>query len=170
VDLSDPPDEPGHDGSGHDESGHQPDHDEPRVSFKDREMVIALRRLANARSQLSHLEEQMASSASARVVDPDELARLEAYQADIDKLTAKASGRFGAGAARSRLADVEMQLRLALERLGVGSIDELKAKGSSPAEATVDDGVLDFARRELAAAEQAYREVLELPDAPEGPE
>jgi hypothetical protein len=144
--------------------------DEPRLSFKDREMVIALRRLANARSQLSHLEEQMAANASARVVDPAELARLEAYQADIDKLTVKAGGRFGGGAARARLSEVEMQLRLALERLGVASIDELRTKGSSPSEVTVDEGVLDFARRELAAAEQGYREVLALPDEPDRPD
>ena len=87
-------------------------------------------------------------------------------QADIAKLTAKASGRFGASAARAKLDDCQRELRLVLDRLGVDDLDDLSSPFTDAGSA-VDPTVLDFARRECADAEQAFLEVaaMVIPDA-----
>jgi hypothetical protein len=144
-----------------------PEPDEPRLSFKERETLLALRRLANARSQLDQLEEQLAAATREPSWDPDDLARAEAYQREIDELATKAHSRFGGGTARARLAEAEMQQRLVLERLGVTSYDELRtAERVAPIGPAIDPAFVDFARRELASAEEAYRQVLAMPDEP----
>jgi hypothetical protein len=83
-----------------------PDHpageaDERRLTFKDRELVVALRRLANARSQVALLGEKLEQHRDGR-------------------------GR--------------------------------------PVAEEVDPVFIEFARRELAAAEEAYHQTLALPD------
>ncbi|WP_334144909.1 hypothetical protein, partial [Rhabdothermincola sp.] len=147
--------------------------DEPRLSFKEREMLTALRRLANARSQLSQLEEKLAAQQQRDSWDPGDLERVEELQRELDKLRQKAQSRFGGGSARERLAKVELEQRLILDRLGVGSFEDLEALRRSPTSTAdeVDPVFVQFARRELAAAEEAYRQVLLLPDdAPAGSE
>jgi hypothetical protein len=144
-----------------------PEPDEPRLSFKERETLLALRRLANARSQLDQLEEQLAATSRAPSWDPDDLARAESYQREIDELATKAHSRFGGGNARARLTEVEMQQRLLLDRLGVASYDELRdTERVAPGGPTVDPAFVDFARRELESAAEAYRQVLSMPDTP----
>jgi hypothetical protein len=147
--------------------------DEPRLSFKEREMLLSLRRLANARSQLDQLEEKLATQQQRTAWDPDDLLRAETSQAEIEKLRHKAQSRFGGASARERLGEAELQQRLLFERLGVGSFDELQTRRRNPVPAgeQVDPVFVEFARRELSSAEEAYRQVLDLPDddAPEGP-
>lgn len=147
-------------------SSPRPSPDEPRLSFKEREMLVALRRLANARSQLAQLEEKLAAQQQRAAWDPDDLARVDSYQQEIEKLRQKAQSRFGGASARERLAEAELQQRLILERLGAASYEELQELRRAPASAAdeVDPVFVEFARRELAAAEEAYRQVLLLPD------
>ena len=59
-----------------------------------------------------------------------------------------------------------MEQRLVLERLGHDSYDAFVAAGRRPAPNPdrVDPAIVDFARRELEAAEKAYAELLSMPD------
>lgn len=135
-----------------------------KPSWHEREIAQALQRLANARAQLASLEEQVGATVTRPEPDPADVARAESLQADIAKLTTKASGRFGATAARAKLEVSQRDLRLVLDRLGVEHLDELSAPAAG---AAVDPTVLDFARRECADAEQAFLEVaaMVIPDA-----
>jgi hypothetical protein len=141
-----------------------------KASWHEREITLALQRLANARAQLATLEEQEAGATIARP-EPDaaDLARATQLQADITKLTAKASGRFGASSARGKLEDCQVQLRQVLDRLGVDDLAELRSPFTDAGSA-VDPTVLDFARRECADAEKAFLEVaaMVIPDVEPG--
>ena len=139
-----------------------------KPSWHEREIAEALQRLANARAQLATLEEQVEAAAARPEPDPGDVARAEALQAEVVKLTAKASGRFK-GSARAKLEATERDLRLVLDRLGVERLEQL---AEVRAEAAVDPTVLDFARRECADAEQAFLEIaaLEIPEADDEPE
>jgi hypothetical protein len=133
-----------------------------KPSWHEREITLALQRLANARAQLALLEEQGGAAApAAEPVDPADLARATELQADIAKLTSKASGRFGASSARAKLEVAERELQALLERHGAGSVADLQAD-RSPAAAAVDPTMLDFARRECADAEKAFLEVAAM--------
>jgi len=87
------------------------------------------------------------------VVDPKHV--------DVERYTAKAAGRFGGGA-RTKLDDCRRKQRVVLERLGVDTIDELRARGSAAAAPAVDPTLLDFARRECAEAEKEFLEVAAM--------
>jgi len=143
----------------------------PKPSWHEREITQALQRLANARANLATLEEQAATAPARAEPDPGDVTRAAELQADITKLTAKASGRFGGSGARARLADAQAELAAVLGRLGVSSLDELQPGGGAPTP-SVDPTVLDFARRECADAEQAFLEVaaMVIPDAESEPE
>jgi hypothetical protein len=133
-----------------------------RLSFKERELLTALRRLANAQSQVKALEDKQAA---AHRWDPADAARVEELEAELSKLRSKASSRFGGGAARERIPQAELEQRLVLDRLGFASYEEFRAADRKPPpEDQVDPVFLDFARRELAGAEEAYQQVLALPD------
>lgn len=134
-----------------------------KPSWHEREVAQALQRLANARAQLASLEEQIAATVTRPEPDPADVAKAEALQAEITKLISKASGRFGASAARAKLEVCERDLRLVLDRLGVEHLDELSAP---PTASGVDPTVLDFAQRECADAEQMFLEVaaMVIPD------
>jgi hypothetical protein len=143
----------------------------PKPSWHEREINLALQRLANARAHLALLEEQAgASTPAAPVVDPADLARADELQRDIAKLTAKASGRFGGGSAR-KLQEAERELRLLLHRVGVERVEDLRAAPGDAGEA-VDPAVLDFARRECDDAQKAFLEVtaMVIPEAEDEPE
>ena len=137
----------------------------PRPSWHERETALALQRLANARANLATLTERDAADAPPVVVDPADIARAEQLQADVDRYTAKASGRFGGGSARTKLEDSRRQLDDLLARLGVESVADLR-DGALPATPAVDPAVLDFAQRECAEAEKAFLEVaaMVIPD------
>jgi len=139
------------------------------LSWHEREITQALQRLANARANLAQLEAQAADTVVVPPPDPVDLARAEELQADIVRLSAKASGRFSGGA-RSKLAESERQLRLLLHRLGVASLDELR-RGPTVVPA-VDPTVLEFAQRECADAEKAFVQVtaMVIPDAEPEPD
>ena len=143
-----------------------PDGDEPRLSWRERELLTALRRLANSRAQVQGLEDAMQNQAAGARPQPGDVERIDTLEGELQQLRAKASSRFGGGAARDRLPEVEMQQRLALERLGFGSYGEFAAAGKRPAVVAdrVDPAILDFARRELHAAEEACAELLAMPD------
>jgi hypothetical protein len=139
---------------------------EPRLSWRDRELLSALRRLANSRAQVQSLEADLEKHRSVAPVDPADVRQVEALESELTKLQAKASARFGGGAARERIPEVEMQQRLLLERLGYESYAafQARARGADASTAAVDTGYVDFARRELAAAEEAYEQLLAMPD------
>jgi hypothetical protein len=139
------------------------DHDEPQLSWHEKEVLAALRRLANARSQLDLLEEQ---SAGAPSLDPGDVARADELHTEAQQLRGKAHSRFGGGAAKERLVQVEADQRMVFERLGVSSYDELQSARRAPASAKVDPTMLEFAQREVESAEREWREVqaLEIPD------
>ena len=92
--------------------------DVPRLSWREKELVAALKRLAGAQSQVALLEERLAAQARATVPDPDDARRLEQLEAELVKLRHKANSRFGGASALDRLAELDMQQRLVLDRLG----------------------------------------------------
>lgn len=151
-------------------SGAEPD--DAKLSWREREMVAALKRLANAQLQVARIDEQLAGSAGAPstpAIDPADRAALEDTVAELAKLSKKSQSRFGGSSARERSSELESKQRLVLDRMGFGSYDEFLAattgQASAPSDAVAVDPVVEgFARRELAAAETAYRELLLLPD------
>jgi hypothetical protein len=134
---------------------------ETTLSWQEREIIGALRRLANARSNVLGLEAQ----AGGPPLDAQDVARAEALAGERAELRPKADSRFGGSGARERIAAIEGELRLVLDRLGVGDLDELRERVARQGSDAVDPQVLDFARRELDGALQAWREIrdLELP-------
>lgn len=142
------------------------EHTDSDMTWQEQETLRALRRLANARSQLAQLEEQAAEAVAAPTADPADVARIEALRAEVAELGPRSRSRFGGGAARQRIAELEAEERLILQRAEVADLAELRARATAPSAPAVDDAVLDFARRELAAAEAAWAEVqaLELPE------
>lgn len=128
-------------------------------------MALALQRLASARANLATLEEAAQTPAvKLAQSDPGDLARIEETEAEIAKLRHKASGRFGGGAARERIEELELSQRLVLERIGVSSYADFRAVLDAPESSTaaIDKDVLAFARREFENAEQAFLEVAAL--------
>lgn len=143
-----------------------PEEHEPRLSWREKEVLAALRRLALAQSQMSLLDEQLAAGGAAPAYDPADLALVEELEDEIARARHKAHGRFGKSAARARRNELDDRQREVLARLGFADYDAFKAAGGSaarPAEA-IDPVFVDFARRELADAEEAYRQALALPD------
>jgi hypothetical protein len=149
-----------------DQSTPPDDADEHRLSWRDRELLTALRRLANATAQVQALDAARVRQAAAPAIDPADVEQVEALEAELAKLRAKAGSRFGGGAARDRLPDLEAQQRRLLERMGFDSYAAFAARatGDQPVADAVDPAIADFARRELAAAEEAYEELLSMPD------
>ena len=143
-----------------------PEGDDPRLSWRDRELLTALRRLANSQAQVQGLEAALELQRGVRVPDPADVDRIESLEAELTKLRGKAGSRFGGSAARERIPEVEAQQRLVLERLGFSTYDEFRSAGglAVPAAEPVDPAFVDFARRELAAAEEAYEQLLSMPD------
>lgn len=140
--------------------------DEPRLSWRDRELLAALRRVANSRVQVQSLEAAVARQRGVEPADPADPGRAQELHDELVKLRAKGTSRFGGGAARDRIPDVELELRLVLERLGYSSYAAFEAGGRRPAPDPdhVDPALVDFAHRELEAAERAYEQVLAMPD------
>ncbi len=130
-----------------------------KPSWHEREISLGLQRLANARAQLASLEEQV-GAASQHAVAPDDLARAEALDADISKHAAKASARFGGGAARGKVEAARNELAPLLDRYQVASVDELRARAATSD--AVDPAVLDFARLECTEAERSFLEVAAM--------
>jgi len=137
----------------------------PALSWAEQEVLTALKRLARAQSQLQALERQ---GGARRSLDADDGQRLEALEIELAHARAKASGRFAKGAARERVAELEVTERLLLDQLGVTTFAEYRTISEAPASVdSVDPAVLAFARQELASAQQAWLEVqaLEAPEA-----
>ncbi|MCC5952966.1 MAG: hypothetical protein JJU45_12825 [Acidimicrobiia bacterium] len=143
--------------------------DDENLSWHEREVIAALRRLANARSQVDALEAQLASEANDPVPDPADLDRLRTISEEVSALEPKARSRFGGGGARQRIAEFEAEQRLVLERLGFDSAEEAFAAAADGDRQGVDPDLLDFARRELEAATREWEAVqaVEVPDEPE---
>jgi hypothetical protein len=145
-----------------------PDVDPARLTFKDRELLVALRRLANARSQVALLDEKLARRRREESLEPGDVARVDELEAQRERLERKARGRFGKGSARGRIGDVDNEQQRLLERLGFASYDAFCAWRDDPrlreAREGIDPVFVEFARRELADATKAYHETLALPD------
>jgi hypothetical protein len=141
--------------------------DAPLLTWHDREVLAALRRLANAHGQLEALEAQLAAQAAEPTNDPRDAGAVERLQAEIDELAPKARSRFGGGAARARTDELRRQQAALLDRLGHRSYEEFTAAGGllSPPE-QLDPVFVEFARREVASAHAAWQEVLRLPEEP----
>ncbi len=142
------------------------DADDHRLSWRDRELLTALRRLANATAQVQALDAARVRQAAAPAIYPADVEQVEALEAELTKLRAKANSRFGGGAARDRLPELEAQQRRLLERMGFDSYAAFRARPADNQSAAepVDPAIADFARRELAAAEEAYDALLAMPD------
>jgi hypothetical protein len=132
-----------------------------RPTWQEREIALALQRLASARVRVASLEEEMATpAATVATADPADLERLETLQGEIAKLRPKASSRFGGGNARQRIDELEVQQRLVLERLGVDSYEDYLAIADQPvAPPAVDPDVMAFAIAEFESAQKAFLEV-----------
>ena len=142
----------------------------PALSWAEQETLDALKRLARAQSQLEALEEQAAVVTP--TIDPADGLRLEQIHDEVVAARAKASGRFGRGAARERLEQLEMNERLVLDQLGLPDYEAYRravATAAAPGPDPVDPQVLAFARQELVSARQAWLEVqaMEVPDVEE---
>jgi hypothetical protein len=136
------------------------------VSWQDREMIGALRRLALARSQLQTLTDAAAEAPPAPVFDTAALAELEQVHADLVAARDKARSRFGGGHARHRVADLEQRQTELLAHLGADTIEAARHEAAMPPTTdVVDPAVLAFAERELAAATRELAELraLDLP-------
>lgn len=138
---------------------------EPTLTWHEREIIAALRRLATAMANLAALEQQ----AGGAPLDPDDVARVEALDGERAGLRHKAESRFGGSGARERIAEIEGELRLVFDRLGVADLDELRDRVARQSSDAVDPTMLDFARRELQGAAEGWREIraVVLPPAEE---
>lgn len=137
----------------------------PRLSWQEREIVSALRRLAKARAQLAELEARLAEQQLRPAPDPADSALVEELQKQIEQVAHRATARFGAGAARERLAELRRRQREVLERLGFDDYEAYSAAGGGLAPLDdVDPVFVEFARREVHDAEEALAAVLALPD------
>lgn len=144
------------------------DGDAVALTWHERELVAALRRLANAIAAVG----AHTVAAGGPPLDPDDVARAMALDGERQDLAPKASARFGGSAARDRLAGVETELRLVLDRLRVGDIDALREQvNARESAAAPDPDLVEFAQRELDTARAQYRELLllELPQ-PDDPD
>jgi len=136
--------------------------DRPALSWAEREVLGALRRLARAQANLAAAEASVEAT-DAATFDPADVDRLEQVHVELAAARAKASGRFAKGSARQRARDLETTERLVLGRMGVGSYEEYRSLVAARAGSqVVESEVIDFARRELASAQQAWREVQAL--------
>lgn len=143
------------------------DGDVVALTWHERELVAALRRLANAMAAVGALT----AAAGGQQLDPDDVALALALDGERRDLEPKASARFGGSAARDRLAGVETELRLVLDRLQVGDLGALRDRISALESATPPDpDLVEFAHRELDTARSQYRELvlLELPPSEDG--
>jgi hypothetical protein len=137
------------------------------LSWQENELVNALKRVANARSQLVTLEAEAAVAAKAPHVSAADAAALTANHAQLVQAQAKARGRLGGGAARKRLPELEATEARLLRSARMATYDDFEAWRLAPnPEPTVDLALLDFARREVTAASNALAQIqsLELPD------
>lgn len=148
---------------------HTHDDAEVTLDWYEEETLRSLKRLAQARAYLAELEAQDAAAQAAPLVvaDQHDIDRLAELQAEIDRLRPKTRARFGAEKARSQIDELEMQMRLILDRIGFETYDDFLDAGAvlPPTVEPVDPTVLEFARREVAAAEAAWAELMavELP-------
>lgn len=143
------------------------------MSWQQKELLGALKRLVTARERLEGLEAQ-AGVAPASVVDPADVDRANALLDELAEARDKARGRFGKKWVE-KVESLELNLRLVLDRLGCVDEDEYRARRrelAAPPVDAVDPTVLEFARRELAAAEAGFLEIqtLEVPEAEPEPE
>lgn len=140
------------------------------VTWYEREMVAALQRVANARSQLTTLEEQASPPDPLAAADRADVERVVEVHARIQELEPKTRSRIGGGKARAEVAELESTLDLVLARIGLPLEEVLAgADGPPPPTAEVDPVVLEFARRELADAEALLAELLALDVPPPEP-
>jgi len=137
----------------------------PTLSWQERELVAALKRLANARSQYGVLKAE--SELEVRSIDEADLDALREAHIETERVRGKTKGRFGAGAARARLVHLEADEQRILDRMGFVSFDEVELwRTDTRPTTTVDPAILEFARRELEDAENALSQLqaLQLPE------
>jgi len=145
------------------------------MTWYERELVTALKRLADAQNRLAALDLTAVPVATPPRVDEADVERLRSLEVEIAALTGKSKGRFGGSGARDKIAELQLQERLILDRIGCADLDEAVAASSAaatPAVEAVDATMLEFARRELADAQKNWLEVqaLDIPDVVEEPE
>jgi hypothetical protein len=141
------------------------------MSWHEKELVAALKRLVAARERLAALEAQAGTTVSTGF-DPDDEARLDELHAELVHARQKASGPFGRRWS-DKVESLEMNERLVLDRLGVASYEEFRSQRVERPATTVelvDPVVLDFARRELQTAEAAFLDLQTLVVAEDEPE
>lgn len=145
-----------------------------RPTWHEREIALALQRLATAREHLAILEQRGAHAVQATetaAANPADVTRAHEVQADIDALRPKAAARFGGGAARARIDELEVSLHLVLDRLGFASYEQFILGATPPSAApAVDPDALRFAQREFADAERSFLEVVAMVIPPNEPD
>jgi hypothetical protein len=142
----------------------------PTVTWAEQEIVTALRRLAAAQAQLATAEAEYeeAQVEVARRTDREDLTRLEEIHRELMEARARASGWFGRSA-RDRVPALEMAEEVVLHRLGAATYLEARARAAEASVAEADTHTLEFARRELHAAQAEWREVQALELRPAAP-
>jgi hypothetical protein len=135
-----------------------------RTSWYERELVLALQRLANARANVALLEHKiaLAGPGGRRITDP-ERHEIERRQRQIERLRVEAAGRFGGRQARHRLVELQTEQHERLRRLGVNSFEQFTYACEAQERLDVDRLALDVARTEALAAERNYAEVSSMP-------
>jgi hypothetical protein len=142
-----------------------------KMSWQERETMLALQRLATARANLATLEEAAAPADPMASVDRDDARRADELHAEIEKLRPKTTARFGAGAAKEKIDELDFQLRLVLDRMGFATYEAYRAAAENPVTAAdVDATVLELARREFRSAEESFLEIASMVSPPSEPE
>ena len=142
-----------------------------KMSWQERETLLALQRLANARANLALLEETASPRDPFADIDPADCRRADEIHAEIAKLLPKTTARFGAGAAKEKVDELEFQLRLVLERMKFATYEAYRAAVENPVVGgEVDSTVLELARREFQSAEESFLEIAAMVIPPSDPE
>jgi len=135
----------------------------PKLSWQERETLLALQRLANARANLATLEETAAPDDPFAAVDPADRVRADELYAEIQKLRPKTTARFGSAAAKEKMDELEVQQHLVLDRMGFASYEAYRTAADNPVVAgDVDATVLELARREFRTAEESFLEIASM--------
>lgn len=147
-----------------------PQGDQASLSWQERELVAALKRLANAQSQYAALKAE--AVATRKQVEQAQIDSLRETRYELEQARQKGKGRFGGHSARERVSKLEATERLVLDRLGFNSYEDFEEWRTNPEpQSDVDPALVDFARHELRDAEKAWLQIqaLEMPEPePEG--
>lgn len=144
-----------------------------QLGWEEREVLVALKRLAAARAQLASAEAEFAvqadrhrrvEAAARPVLDAAEEAHLVDVHDELVRTRLRSNGRFRR-AARQRVAELEATEALVCDRLGFVGWEDYEAfvangrRRPGSQDVVLDLAYVEFARAELRAAERAWAEL-----------